>query len=77
MLRSGLGLGLVAAVLLRRRLFQESSICVLGALEGLHSLVDYPERSLSLAVVTGMLGGLLGRIVGGRGGSGVSREVAG
>ena len=43
----------------------------------LHSLVDYPERSLSLAVVTGMLGGLLGRIVGGRGGSGVSREVAG
>ena len=27
----------------------------------LHSLVDYPERSLSLAVVTGMLAGLLGR----------------
>ena len=28
----------------------------------LHSLVDYPERSLSLAVVTGLLAGLLGRL---------------
>lgn len=37
---------------------------VLGALLilALHSLVDYPERSLSLAVLTGMLGGLLGRM---------------
>lgn len=39
-------------------------ITVLGSLLvlSLHSLVDYPERSLSLAVVTGMLAGLLGRI---------------
>jgi O-antigen ligase len=38
-------------------------ILVLGSLLVLllHSLVDYPERSLSLAVVTGLLGGLLGR----------------
>jgi hypothetical protein len=38
-----------------------------------HSLVDYPERSMSLAVVTGMLAGLLGvpgrRAVDGRAGS--------
>jgi O-antigen ligase len=38
-------------------------ILVLGSLLVLlfHSLVDYPERSLSLAVVSGLLGGLLGR----------------
>jgi O-antigen ligase len=50
-------------------------IFVLGSLLVLlfHSLVDYPERSMSLAVVTGMLAGLLGvpgrRAVDGRAGS--------
>nr|WP_255586593.1 O-antigen ligase family protein [Hephaestia mangrovi] len=41
-----------------------AGIFVLGSLLVLlmHSLVDYPERSLSLAVVSGMLAGLLGRV---------------
>jgi len=44
-------------------------IFVLGSLLVLflHSLVDYPERSMSLAVVTGLLWGLLGRLRSGEG----------
>jgi len=33
----------------------------------LHSLVDYPERSLSLAVLSGMVAGMLGRLGSGEG----------
>ena len=43
----------------------------------LHSLVDYPERSLSLAVLGGVLGGLMGRCGEVRGRMGSAEGVAG
>jgi O-antigen ligase len=49
-----------------------SGVFVIGSLAilALHSLVDYPERSLSLALVVGVLGGFVGRVVSGVGRSG-------
>ena len=75
-----------AAVRLKRLLSGADSgkqrtvgILVLGAFLVLlfHSLVDYPERSLSLAVVSGMMGGLLGRGWSGGGRRSDLRELEG
>jgi len=56
---------LKSAMILRENIKRRTiGILVMGSflILLLHSLVDYPERSLSLAVVSGLLAGLLGRI---------------